>query len=114
MFIQKAMIKALEMYSGAERPQVVMDNIKVYQERRNVLVKGLRSLGYKIDPPKGTFYLWLHVDMPSMKFAERMLNAGIVCTPGVGFGEFGEGYVRFATTQPVARIEEALERMAKM
>ena len=114
MFVQKAMVKALEMYNGAERPQVVKDNIKVYQERRNVLVKGLRSLGYKIDPPKGTFYLWLRVDTPSMKFAERMLNAGIVCTPGVGFGEFGEGYVRFATTQPVARIEEALERMTKM
>ncbi len=55
---------ALEMYSGAERPQVVKDNIKVYQERRNVLVKGLRALGFKIDPPKGTFYLWLHVDSP--------------------------------------------------
>jgi LL-diaminopimelate aminotransferase len=114
MFIQKAMVKALEMYDGAEKPQVVKDNIKIYQERRDVLVKGLRALGYKVDPPKGTFYLWLHVDMPSMKFTERMLNAGIVCTPGVGFGEYGEGYVRFATTQTVSRIEEALDRMSKM
>ena len=71
MFIQRAMIKALEMYEGAERPQLVKDNIKVYQERRDVLVKGLRNLGFKIDPPKGTFYLWLKVDMPSMKFAEQ-------------------------------------------
>jgi LL-diaminopimelate aminotransferase len=113
MFVQKAMVKALEMYKGAEKPDLVKQNIAIYQERRNVLVKGLRSLGFKVDPPKGTFYLWLKVDMPSMKFADKMLHAGIVCTRGVGFGEFGDGYVRFATTQPVARIEEAIERMRK-
>ncbi|HPR99089.1 MAG TPA: aspartate aminotransferase, partial [Methanomassiliicoccales archaeon] len=61
-----------------------------------------------------TFYLWLKVDGPSIKFAETMLNAGIVVTPGVGFGKNGEGYVRLATTQSVKRIEEALERMSKV
>lgn len=114
MFVQKAMIMALDMYKGHEKPELVKKNIAIYQDRRNVLVKGLRSLGFKIEPPKGTFYLWLKVDMPSMKFADKMLGAGIVCTPGVGFGEFGDGYVRFATTQPVSRIEEAIERMRKV
>jgi LL-diaminopimelate aminotransferase len=114
MFVQRAMIKALELYKNAEKPEMVKKNIAIYQERRNVLVKGLRNLGFKVDPPKGTFYLWLKVDMPSIKFADKMLGAGIVCTPGVGFGEYGENYVRFATTQPVARIEEAVERMRKV
>ncbi|HSV42456.1 MAG TPA: aminotransferase class I/II-fold pyridoxal phosphate-dependent enzyme, partial [Methanomassiliicoccales archaeon] len=114
MFVQKAMIKALAQYKGAEKPEMVKKNIMIYQERRNALVKGLRSLGFKIDPPKGTFYLWLKVDMPSIKFADKMLNAGIVCTPGVGFGEFGDGYVRFTTTQTVERINEAVERMRKV
>jgi LL-diaminopimelate aminotransferase len=114
MFVQKAMVKALELYKNAEKPEMVKKNIAIFQERRDVLVKGLRSLGFKIEPPKGTFYLWLNVNMPSMKFADKMLGAGIVCTPGVGFGEFGENYVRFAITQPVARIEETIERMRKV
>jgi len=93
---------------------MVQDNIAVYQKRRDVLVSGLRKLGFKIDPPKATFYLWMKVDGPSLEFAEEMLNAGIVVTPGIGFGKFGEGYVRMATTQSVERIETALERMAKV
>jgi len=113
-FLQKAVTMALGSYVNGEKPQMVKDNIAVYQERRDVLVGGLRKLGFKIDPPKATFYLWMKVDQPSLKFAERMLSAGIVVTPGVGFGKGGEGYVRMATTQPVERIEEALERMSKV
>ncbi|MDD1771691.1 MAG: aminotransferase class I/II-fold pyridoxal phosphate-dependent enzyme [Methanomassiliicoccales archaeon] len=114
-FLQKAVIDALGRYDDkGKRPQMVDDNIAVYQKRRDVMVSGLRKLGFKIEKPKGTFYLWMKVDGPSLKFAEKMLNAGIVVTPGVGFGKGGEGYVRITTTQPVARIEEALERMSKV
>jgi len=113
-FLQKAVTMSLGEYKGGQRPAMVQDNIAVYQERRNVLVNGLRKLGFKVNPPKGTFYLWLKVDGPSLKFAETMLNAGIVVTPGIGFGKNGEGYVRLATTQSVGRIEEALERMSKV
>jgi LL-diaminopimelate aminotransferase len=68
-----------------------------------------------VDKPKATFYLWMEVpDGNSMAFAEKLLEAGVVVTPGVGFGEHGEGFVRFALTQPVARIEEALERMERV
>lgn len=113
-FLQNAVVKTLGMYHGAERPQMVKDNIAVYQKRRDVLVNGLRKLGFKVDRPQGTFYLWMKVDGSSLKFAEKMLQAGIVVTPGTGFGPNGEGYVRLATTQSVERIEQALERMAKV
>ncbi len=84
---------------------------RIYQERRDVLVQGLRSLGYDLPTPKATFYVWLPVE-DSMDFAARLLDeAAIVATPGVGFGPHGEGYVRFALTRPVERIEEALARM---
>jgi LL-diaminopimelate aminotransferase len=77
------------------------------------MVEGLNRLGFKCSKPKATFYLWLKVPGgDSMKFASMLLEkAAVVCTPGVGFGEHGEGYVRLALTQPVARIREALDRM---
>jgi LL-diaminopimelate aminotransferase len=112
-FVQKAGAFALSHYAGRDKPPMVRENIRIFQERRNVLVKGLRGLGFKVDPPKGTFYLWLEVGGSSIKFADKMLSAGIVVTPGLGFGQYGEGFVRMAITQPVPRIEEALERMQK-
>lgn len=112
-FIQKAAAMALGQYQGVEKPKMVKDNIRVFEQRRDVLVKGLREMGFKVDPPKGTFYLWFEVGGSSMKFAERMLNAGVVVTPGIGFGDGGEGFVRLAATQTVERIQEALERMRK-
>ncbi len=85
-----------------------------YQERRDVLISGLRGLGFDVPPPKATFYVWLPV-CDCMAFSARLLKeAGIVATPGVGFGSSGEGYVRFAITRPVARIEEAIGRMRGM
>ena len=78
------------------------------------MVKGLRKLGFDVKMPKGTFYLFFNVGGSSMEFANRMLDVGIVVTPGVGFGEHGESFVRLALTQPISRIEEALERMRKV
>ena len=105
--IQEAAIAAL---LGPQ--ECVRENVRVYQERRDVLVRGLRRLGFDVEKPKATFYLWMPVpEGDSMGFAQRLLEVGVVVTPGVGFGEYGEGYVRFALTQPVERIEEALERM---
>jgi LL-diaminopimelate aminotransferase len=104
--VQHAAIAAL---SGPQ--DCVADACRVYEERRDVLVKGLGSLGYDVAAPRATFYVWLPVD-DSMAFAARPLDeAAIVATPGVGFGPHGEGYVRFALTRPVERIEEALSRM---
>ena len=106
-FIQDAATVALTS------PQdCVSKNVEIYKKRRDVLVKGLRALGFNVSPPKATFYLWMETPKGgSMAFAARLLSAGVVVTPGIGFGEYGEGYVRFALTQPEERINEALKRM---
>ncbi|MDI6654692.1 MAG: aminotransferase class I/II-fold pyridoxal phosphate-dependent enzyme, partial [Candidatus Hydrothermarchaeota archaeon] len=109
--IQEAAIAALR------GPQdCVKQNIKIYQERRDVFVRGLNELGLSCEKPRATFYVWLEVpNRNSLAFANMLLEkADVVCTPGIGFGEYGEGFVRFALTQPVERIKEALERMEKV
>ena len=113
IFIQKAALKALEMYGeNGEAPEVVKENMKEYSHRREVLVNGLRELGFDVKMPKGTFYIWFDSKCKtSLEFTEKMLDLGIVVTPGSGFGESAEGYVRMTVTQPVPRIEEALKRM---
>jgi LL-diaminopimelate aminotransferase len=104
--VQRAAITAL---SGPQ--DCVKDACAIYEERRDVLVAGLRSLGFDLAAPEATFYVWLPVQ-DCMAFAAKLLSeAGIVATPGVGFGSSGEGYVRFALTRPVTRINEAIERM---
>lgn len=87
----------------------------IYKERRDALLAGLKGLGFEVKPPKATFYVWTRVKGSSLDFSRMLLEkAGIVATPGVGFGEYGEGYIRFALTQPVNRINEAVERMRKL
>ncbi len=90
---------------------------KTYQERRDVLVEGLLSLGYQVEKPQATFYVWIEVPkgFTSMTFTAHLLSkAGIVTTPGVGFGQHGEGYIRAALTVDVSRIREAVERLRKL
>jgi LL-diaminopimelate aminotransferase len=115
IFIQKAAKAALEMYGpNGEAPQDVEKNMAEYAKRRKVLVDGLRDLGFDVAMPKGTFYIWFDSKCrTSLEFTEKMLDLGIVVTPGSGFGESVEGYVRMTVTQPVPRIEEALDRMKK-
>lgn len=89
---------------------------KVYQERRDILVDGLNSLGWKIKKPQATFYLWVEVpgDFTSIELCERLLNKHYISTmPGIGFGPQGEGYIRFALTQDKKRIKQAIERLKK-
>jgi len=107
--VQHAAITAL---SGPQ--DCVRQACAIYQERRDVLVAGLREIGFDVPLPKATFYVWLPVN-DCMAFAAKLLNeTGIVATPGVGFGSSGEGYVRFAVTRPVARIREAIDRMRRL
>jgi LL-diaminopimelate aminotransferase len=92
----------------------VESNRRIYEERRDSLLKGIEHLGLKADKPKATFYVWARVpeEYDSMKFTKILLEkAGIVVTPGVGFGRYGEGYVRFSLTEKVERIEECVERI---
>lgn len=88
---------------------------RIYRERRDALLRGLNELGLEVKPPKATFYVWAGVNGNASDFSKMLLEkAGIVATPGNGFGEFGEGYVRFALTQSVERINEAVERMSRL
>ncbi len=86
----------------------------IYQERRDVLVAGLRNLGLEFDMPSATFYVWIEVPKgyTSASFTAHLLEkAGIVTTPGNGFGSPGEGYIRMALTTTKERLAEAVDRL---
>lgn len=107
--IQVAGIEALR----ANR-ESILEIKKIYARRRDIMVKGLRDSTLKVDPPRATFYLWVPVPHPykSADLATRLLTeAGVVVTPGNGFGYPGEGYIRLALTQDESRLLEATERI---
>src|SRR3990170_8800965 len=114
VYIQKVAAKALESYKSDEPPDFLKKTNQTYTERRDVLVDSLRSMGFKCDKPKATFYVWLNCKSDSMQFATKLLSVGVAVTPGVGFGEHGENYVRFALTQPKERIAEACKRISAL
>ncbi len=108
--IQVAGIEALEGDQGC-----LAEMNRIYAERRDVLVGGLQKLGIKAEPPKATFYVFFPVPEghDSAGFAGLLLEkTGIVATPGNGFGDPGEGYVRMALTVSKQRLQEAVERIA--
>ncbi|OGL19663.1 MAG: LL-diaminopimelate aminotransferase, partial [Candidatus Rokubacteria bacterium RIFCSPLOWO2_12_FULL_69_21] len=87
---------------------------RTYEARRNIVVAGLKQLGWEVDVPKGTFFVWAPVPggLDSRSFATRLMEeAGVVVTPGVGFGPSGEGFYRIALTVEQARLAEAMERL---
>ena len=106
---------AIEALTGEQA--CVQEMNRIYQERRDVMVEGLREAGFELTPPKATFYLWVKVPdgYTSAKVAEHLLEqAGVVVTPGNGFGEPGEGFFRIALTQSKERLEEAVNRMKQV
>jgi LL-diaminopimelate aminotransferase len=115
--VQRAGIAALD---GDQR--CVAEACEVYRRRRDVLVSGLRAAGWDAEPMRATFYLWVPTPrgLPSMEVVTRLLDeAGVVATPGVGFGPggeggYGEGYVRFALTVSEERIREAVARIGRL
>ncbi|MBW2049464.1 MAG: LL-diaminopimelate aminotransferase [Deltaproteobacteria bacterium] len=110
--VQRAGIKAI---SGDQ--SCVKEMIGVYEARRDLMVEGLRDAGFQVDTPRATFYLWIKVPQgyTSTGIATRLLeDAGLVVTPGNGFGEPGEGYFRIALTQKRERLREGLERLGRM
>jgi len=97
-------------------PKSVVDEIRnVYRHRIEILYRALKDKGLELEKPRATLYLWAWVGGSSIEYAGRLLDeTGIVATPGVGFGKYGEGYIRFSITQPTARIEEAVFRLEEM
>jgi LL-diaminopimelate aminotransferase len=89
----------------------------IYARRRDRLVEALTALGLRMTPPKASLYLWARVPegMTSIQFATRLLDeAGVVVTPGIGYGPTGEGYVRLSLTIADDRLEEGVRRMQEL
>jgi len=91
----------------------------VYQRRRDLVVETLNKVGWELTPPQGTLYIWAPVpdgfDGSSIKFATHLLDqTGVTVTPGIGFGEHGEGYFRISLTYPDAVLVEAMDRLARL
>jgi alanine-synthesizing transaminase len=93
---------------------VVDDIVEVHRKRRNVLVDGLNKLGWSVPRPQGTMFVWAPIPdafrgMGSLEFAKLLIQeAKVAVSPGIGFGEYGEGFVRFALVENEQRIRQAL------
>lgn len=109
---QAIQLAAIEALGG---PQDCVDRMRsIYQERRDVVSRGLRRMGWDVKEPRGSLYFWVPVPRgyTSASFAELVLEkAAVIITPGNGYGEYGEGYFRIAMTVDKERMEEAFERM---
>jgi LL-diaminopimelate aminotransferase len=91
---------------------------EIYKPRMDRVISTLNKIGWNLQAPKATFYIWAPVpdgfDGSSARFAEHLLEtAGVVVTPGRGYGEAGEGYFRISLTYPDARLDEAMQRIEK-
>jgi alanine-synthesizing transaminase len=92
---------------------------ETYRSRRDLLVDGLADVGWKMDRPKATMFTWAPVPGPyeeldSVDFSIQLLEkSGVAVSPGIGFGQSGEGFVRFALVEDEARIEQAVDRIGE-
>jgi LL-diaminopimelate aminotransferase len=117
--IDSGAFKAIQE-AGVEALTGPQDNIEkmneIYTRRRDVIINGLNKLGWNLKPTKATFYIWIPTlkNINSVDFANLLLEkTGIIVTPGIGYGEYGEGFVRIALTVEEKRLEEAIERLKK-
>ena len=99
--------------------ECVRDIAKVYENRRNVLIQGLKNAGWHIEPPKATMFVWAEIpepfkNMDSLEFSKYLIKeAGVAVSPGIGFGPAGEGFVRFALVENEQRIRQATKGIKK-
>jgi LL-diaminopimelate aminotransferase len=114
-FIQLSAVAALEGW-----PENVTPTLSVYQKRRDQVVDGLNKLGWQVEKPKATMYVWAALPEPfktmgSLAFAETFLReTGVVVAPGVGFGAGGEGFIRMSMVTHDNRFHDVLLRFKKM
>jgi len=112
---QAIQIAGITALLGDQNPLSEMRNI--YQERRDLLLTGLKEAGFEVATPKASFYLWVSIPsgFTSTEFTTHLLTkAAVVTTPGNGFGASGEGYIRMALTVDKERIVEVVRRIKKM
>jgi len=113
--IQVASILALE------GPQDCVEEIRLmYQKRRDVLCHGLHAAGWMVDVPKATMFVWARIpqvyrEMGSLEFCKKLLNeARVAVSPGIGFGEYGDEYVRFSLIENEHRTRQAVRSIKEM
>jgi LL-diaminopimelate aminotransferase len=107
--IQQAAVAAL---SGPQ--DCVRETALTYQRRRDIIVDGLRGMGWYVDRPRASMYVWAPVPTQQSSFdfvVDLLKHAGVALIPGSGFGQFGEGFVRIALVQPEERLAEAIDRI---
>jgi len=114
LFIQRAAVDCLLTYKGVQPPPEVLEIRLVYARRKSLVEDGLEKLGYKVHCSPATFYTWFETGEDDNFWCDKALKQGVVITPGSGFGRAGKGYARITATQPDARLEEALARLAKI
>ena len=113
--IQVAAIKALE---GDQ--QCVRDIVKLYQRRRDVLCDGLNNIGWKVEKPRATMFVWAEIpefyrEMGSLEFSKKLLlDAKVAASPGIGFGEYGDNFLRFALIENEHRTRQAIRGIKNM
>ncbi len=100
--------------------EFVEQQARVYQRRRDVLVEGLRRIGWEVAPPKASMFVWARYPrewrerMGSIDFAMKLLEeAEVAVSPGGGFGEAGEGYLRLALVENEHRLRQAVRQIAR-
>jgi aspartate/methionine/tyrosine aminotransferase len=109
---------AVEALTGPQ--EYVTRAVEIYRKRRDVFIKGLKAVGWDIPMPKATFYVWTKIPrkfsaLTSLEFATLLMQeAGVVAAPGSGFGEYGEGFIRFALVEPESRLKEAVKRIGRV
>ena len=112
--IQVAAIKALD-----EGDKYVDEIRDMYQSRRDVLIEGLNKAGWKVESPKATMFIWAkipstHKHLGSLEFSKQLLSeAQVGVSPGIGFGTYGEGYVRFSLIENEHRSRQAIRNIKK-
>ena len=113
--IQIAAIIALN-----EDQSCVQSIVDVYKERRDTLITGLNRIGWEVESPKGTMFVWARIPeqfnhLDSVEFSKMLIRqAGVAVSPGLGFGEYGEGFVRFALVENNHRINQAIRGLRKV
>lgn len=122
-YLDYGMFQPIQIASiiALEGPQDCVEDIrKLYEERRNVLCEGLNRIGWPVEPPKATMFVWAPIPEPframgSLEFAKLLLLEGkVAVSPGIGFGKHGDGYVRMALVENEHRIRQAVRGIRKV
>ncbi len=98
----------------------VQEIVDTYRSRRDALIRGLNRIGWHVDPPKATMFVWARIperyrSMGSVEFSKFLIEkAEVAVSPGLGFGEYGDEYVRFALVENEHRIKQAIRNMRRL